>query len=268
MEKFVIASVRLSAVTGEELLTVLASDFDPYVTLTVRQHSVNLTRDQARQAADALRSCALTATDATFGKNRRHSVNTICGHGPQTGDPMSTHSVSSGATVAGSTHSLVDVVATALVGSWFDFAGTPCGVLAPLLDGLAGRGASLTYLHREDVAVAFAVGVNLAGGHLCVFMQNSGFGQSVNVLASLVEPFRAQVPMIVSMRGTGVDTTPENRGMGRTTIPVLHALGIPFRRLSVEHPTADITWLSSQTRNTGGPAAVLVEPGYFGWSSQ
>jgi sulfopyruvate decarboxylase TPP-binding subunit len=39
--------------------------------------------------------------------------------------------------------------------------------------------------------------------------------------------------MIVSMRGIGADTTPENRGMGRATIPVLHALGIPFRQLSV-----------------------------------
>lgn len=170
--------------------------------------------------------------------------------------------------VAGCAHSLVDVVATALIESWVDFAGTPCGILAPLLDGLTERGASLTYIHREDIAVAFAVGAHLAGGHLCVFMQNSGFGQSVNVLASLVEPCRAPVPMIVSMRGTGADTTPENRGMGRTTIPVLQALGIPFRRLSAEHPTADITWLSSQTRNTGGPAAVLVEPEYFGWSSQ
>ncbi|HEV7452006.1 MAG TPA: hypothetical protein VGO16_11595 [Pseudonocardiaceae bacterium] len=61
-----IASVYLSTVTGEELLTVHAHDFDPYVTLTIRQHSVDLTRDQARQAADALRACALTALNAEF----------------------------------------------------------------------------------------------------------------------------------------------------------------------------------------------------------
>ena len=62
-----IASVHLSTVTGEDLLAVQANDLDPYITLTVRQHSVDLTRDQARQAADALRACALTAVDATFG---------------------------------------------------------------------------------------------------------------------------------------------------------------------------------------------------------
>jgi hypothetical protein len=62
-----IASIHLSTVTGEELLTVHANDLDPYVTLAVRQHSVDLTRDQARQAADALRACAMTAIDVKFG---------------------------------------------------------------------------------------------------------------------------------------------------------------------------------------------------------
>ncbi|HZS20451.1 MAG TPA: hypothetical protein VFA63_05615 [Pseudonocardiaceae bacterium] len=56
-----IASFYLSTVTGEELLTVQAHEQDPYVTLTIRQHSVDLTRDEARKAADALRACALTA---------------------------------------------------------------------------------------------------------------------------------------------------------------------------------------------------------------
>src|SRR3712207_6157432 len=66
-EKIVIASVYLSTVTGEELLTVQAHDLDPYVTVTIRQHSVDLTHDQARRAADALRACALTAIDTEFG---------------------------------------------------------------------------------------------------------------------------------------------------------------------------------------------------------
>lgn len=55
-----IASFYLSTVAGEELLTVQAHDLDPYVTLTIREHSVDLTRDEARRAADALRACALT----------------------------------------------------------------------------------------------------------------------------------------------------------------------------------------------------------------
>jgi len=55
-----IASFYLSTVTGEELLTVQAHDRDPFVTLTIREHNIDLTRDEARKAADALRACALT----------------------------------------------------------------------------------------------------------------------------------------------------------------------------------------------------------------
>lgn len=62
-----IASVYLSTVTDEKLFTVQAHDLDPYVTVTIRQHSVDLTRDQARRAADALRACTLTAIDTEFG---------------------------------------------------------------------------------------------------------------------------------------------------------------------------------------------------------
>jgi hypothetical protein len=58
-----IASLHLSTVTGEELLSVQAHDRDPFVTLTIRQHSIDLTRDEARKAADALRACALTTPD-------------------------------------------------------------------------------------------------------------------------------------------------------------------------------------------------------------
>lgn len=59
-EPIVIASFHLSTVTGGELLSVQAHDLDPYVTLTVGRYSVDLTRDEARRAADALRACALT----------------------------------------------------------------------------------------------------------------------------------------------------------------------------------------------------------------
>jgi len=62
----VIASVFLHTVTGEELLTVQAHHLDPYVTVPIPQYSVDLPRDQARRAADALRACALTAIDTEF----------------------------------------------------------------------------------------------------------------------------------------------------------------------------------------------------------
>jgi len=61
-----IATVHLQTATGEHLLSVQGYDFDPFVTLTVRGCSVDLTRDQARMVGDALRAVALTAVDEQF----------------------------------------------------------------------------------------------------------------------------------------------------------------------------------------------------------
>jgi hypothetical protein len=58
-----IATVHLHTTTGEQLLSVQGHNFDPFVTLTLRGCSVDLTRDQARMASDALRAAALTAED-------------------------------------------------------------------------------------------------------------------------------------------------------------------------------------------------------------
>ncbi|MGH3935991.1 MAG: hypothetical protein ACRDS1_13620 [Pseudonocardiaceae bacterium] len=58
-----IASVFIETVRGEPLVRVEANDLDPYLTLTVAQHTVALTRDEARRVSDALRAVALTAVD-------------------------------------------------------------------------------------------------------------------------------------------------------------------------------------------------------------
>lgn len=58
-----IASVFIETASGEPLVRVEAYDLDPYLTLTVAQHTVVLTRDEARRVSDALRAVALTAED-------------------------------------------------------------------------------------------------------------------------------------------------------------------------------------------------------------
>ncbi|WP_200308190.1 hypothetical protein [Streptomyces adelaidensis] len=144
---------------------------------------------------------------------------------------------------------------------------TPCGVLAPLLGRLQECHQGFRYVHREDNAVALAVGTALAGGRGAVLMQNSGFGQSVNVLASLVEPFDVPLGLVVSMRGTGVDGTRENRGMGQVTIPVLEHLGLPWRMLAGDDHRSAVTWFETMLADRTRPAVLLVPPESFGWSA-
>lgn len=58
-----IASVYIETSSGEQLVRVAADDLDPYLTLTVGDHTVVLTRGEARRISDALRAVALTADE-------------------------------------------------------------------------------------------------------------------------------------------------------------------------------------------------------------
>jgi sulfopyruvate decarboxylase TPP-binding subunit len=141
---------------------------------------------------------------------------------------------------------------------------TPCGVLAPLLEALETVHPRFSIVHREDNALALATGAAMAGKRPAVLVQNSGFGQSVNVLASLVEAFAVPIGLIVSMRGTGADHTRENQGMGMATVPVLETLGLDWKYLEPADWKESLAWLSSAGQHK--PAVLLAPPDSFGWS--
>ena len=54
---------------------------------------------------------------------------------------------------------------------------------------------------REEEAVGIASGVYAAGKRAAVFMQSSGFGNTVNALAQLCILDRIAVPLFIGMRG-------------------------------------------------------------------
>lgn len=143
--------------------------------------------------------------------------------------------------------------------------GTPCGVLAPLYQ-LLEHSARLTTVGREDNAVGLAAGAALAGKQPAVLMQNSGFGQSVNAVASLVVPYRIPMLLIISMRGVAPDRTEENIGMGVLTRLILDRLGIPVWAVDDDPASSDAVAKADVTmRQESRPVALLVAPDAFGW---
>ncbi|MEU4678472.1 hypothetical protein [Micromonospora sp. NPDC023737] len=161
---------------------------------------------------------------------------------------------------------VADTVATSLairVSGPFYF--TPDGLQAPLLKRLAELVPTKNVV-REDTAVAMAAGACLAGRTPVVLMQNSGLGQSVNALASLVLPYRLAMLLVVGMRGTELDTTEENLVMGAITEQLLAAMGIPAHRCGESDPESDVTAALADV-DAGRTAALLIKPGLFGWAA-
>ena len=62
-------------------------------------------------------------------------------------------------------------------------------------------------------------------------MQSSGFGNCVNAIASLCIPCRLPIPMFINLRGEVGEFNIAQVAMGRTTRPILDALGIPYYTL-------------------------------------
>jgi sulfopyruvate decarboxylase alpha subunit len=141
---------------------------------------------------------------------------------------------------------------------------TPCGILAPLLTLLEQR-PDYYPVSREDNAIGVAVGAALAGAAPAVLMQNSGLGQSVNALASLVVPYEIPILLIVSLRGVYPDPTAENACMGRLTAALMEGMGVPHRTFEPQEATAQIRWAAHVLHAEHRPAALLLPPQSFGW---
>ena len=80
---------------------------------------------------------------------------------------------------------------------------------------------------REEEAIGIAVGAYAVGRNAAVFMQSSGFGNSVNALASLCIPARTPIPMFINLRGGPGEFNIAQVAMGRAVIPIMDQLGLP-----------------------------------------
>ncbi len=80
---------------------------------------------------------------------------------------------------------------------------------------------------REEEGFGICAGAFLGGKKPAILMQNSGLGNSVNVLASLFELYELPILMIMSHRGTEGEFMGAQIPMGMATPKVLDALNIP-----------------------------------------
>lgn len=81
---------------------------------------------------------------------------------------------------------------------------------------------------REEEGFGICAGAYFGGKKPAILMQNSGLGNSVNVLASLYELYSIPILMIMSHRGTEGEFMGAQVPMGKATTGVLDALNIAY----------------------------------------
>ena len=150
------------------------------------------------------------------------------------------------------------------------FAGVPDSLLANLCAYIDDHTAPQKHIitANEGNAVALASGYHLTtGGYGCVYLQNSGLGNTINPLTSLSDPEVYQIPMlmIVGWRGEpGVKDEPQHIKQGRITPAQLELLEIPYWIVDAESDAgAVLEEALSRMKDTSAPVALLVRKNTF-----
>ncbi|GAB2590811.1 phosphonopyruvate decarboxylase [Streptomyces capparidis] len=154
-----------------------------------------------------------------------------------------------------------------LLAAGFDAAtGVPCSCFGGPIVELTRRGR-YTPAVNEGAALALAAGATTAGHRTVVLLQNSGYGNLVNPLTSLLMPYRIPVLAFMSLRGwpdPGGDE-PQHAVMGATTHDQLDAVGVGHWTLSPAASTLDEALAPALAELAEGrPAFVLVPKGAVG----
>jgi sulfopyruvate decarboxylase subunit alpha len=80
---------------------------------------------------------------------------------------------------------------------------------------------------REEEAIAVAAGAYAAGKRAAVFVQSSGFGNTINSLTQLAVAHKIPVPTFVGMRGGLGEFNPVQLPSAQPIPDFLHAMNIP-----------------------------------------
>ena len=122
---------------------------------------------------------------------------------------------------------------------------------------------------NEGNAIAIAAGKYLGSGALSlVYLQNSGLGNIVNPLLSLVdvEVYKIPVLIMIGWRGEpGVKDEPQHIKQGRVTPSLLDAMEIPWFEIGpdTENPLEILQKALDTIKQIQAPVALLIRKGTF-----
>lgn len=148
------------------------------------------------------------------------------------------------------------------------FAGVPDSLLknlcAYITDNIARENNIIAV--NEGNAVGLAAGYHLATGKVgCVYMQNSGEGNAVNPILSLMDADVYKMPLllIIGWRGEpGVHDEPQHVKQGKVTLPLLETMGVPYAVLD-ENWQNQVTLALKTIQSANAVYALIVRKGLF-----
>jgi len=117
---------------------------------------------------------------------------------------------------------------------------------------------------REEEGFGICAGAFFGGKKPAILMQNSGLGNSVNVLTSLYELYKIPIIMIISHRGTEGEFISAQVPMGKATPGVLDALNVAYFNPKTPEEAMEIIPQAWKLSEMGGvPVGILLEISFW-----
>lgn len=151
------------------------------------------------------------------------------------------------------------------------FSGIPDSLLKDFNQCIMDKCTSKNHIipANEGSAVSLAAGYYLSKGKIpMVYMQNSGIGNSLNPLISLLDKYVYSIPLIMMIghRGQqGIKDEPQHLKQGIITNDLLKVLDIPFSILpnDTEKAVECFNWAYYTAKQTLSPVAIIVRKSTF-----
>lgn len=145
----------------------------------------------------------------------------------------------------------------------FDFyTGVPCSILSDIINYLS-KSDRFVYVPatREDEALGIAVGAYMGGKRPVALMQNSGLGNSIDALTSLILLYRFPILLIISWRGYLGKDAPEHLLMGKYMLDFLKVMNLPIKILSRDILKEQVADSARVLKEREVPVALILKRG-------
>ena len=140
------------------------------------------------------------------------------------------------------------------------FLSVPCKLLSNMILILEkDKDIFYSSVPREEEGVGICAGAYLGNKLPCILLQNTGLGNSLNAIVSLLKYYNIPTIFLVSYRGTSGETVAAQYKMGTITKKILSVMDIPTIHCNKYKDLNKITSLVKKSEKLKSPVAILID---------
>ncbi len=116
---------------------------------------------------------------------------------------------------------------------------------------------------REGEAIGIAAGAAMAGNKVVIYMQNSGFLNSIHDISSLLLSYKIPVIFLITWRGCKGEDATHHLIDGKITLPILSLLNIKYYIISPTTIKSSVYRANKSLEKKNRPVALIIKRGVF-----